>query len=179
MKLIGLVGKLQSGKSTAAEMIMDKYCTDNPAVKLSFANFLKEMIHDAGLCTEEELWGTKTDFSRLMLQKIGTEIIRKQIDPDFWVKKMREEIDTFQKNNPDNLVIVIDDVRFQNEANLIKEYNGTLIRIVRSSLEQNREENKHLSETEQDEIKVDYFTFNDASLKDLRSEIFKIVEEIK
>jgi len=134
-KVIGLVGKLQSGKSTAGSMILD-YFLDKPSVKTSFANHLKAMIYNAGLCNEEELWGTKTEFSRLMLQKIGTEIIRKQVDPNFWVKKMIEEVNEWKESNKDGIVIVIDDVRFINEAAMIKMYNGILIRIERPILEQ-------------------------------------------
>lgn len=182
MKLIGLVGKLQSGKSTACGLIIQKYCNDGktiiPAVRLAFANILKDMIFNAGLCTEEELWGKKTDFSRLMLQKIGTEIIRKQIDPEFFIKRMRDEISVFELNNPDNLVVIVDDVRFINEANLITDLGGTLIRIERPSLIQNKEENKHASEVEQDKIKTKYRIINDGTIEELGEKIKNIVKEL-
>ena len=61
--VIGLVGKLQSGKTTASGMILDKL-NGKPAVRTAFANHLKEMILAAGLCNADELWGKKTDFSR-------------------------------------------------------------------------------------------------------------------
>ena len=77
-------------------------------------------------------------------------------------------------------MIVIDDVRFLNEAKLINVFNGTLIRIRRPSLEQNKNENLHLSETEQDGILVDYDILNDGSLDDLQKKMFGIMEyEIK
>lgn len=176
MKIIGLVGKIRSGKSTVGGMILDYY-GDRSAVKLAFANYLKEMLLNAELCTKEGLWETKSDFSRLMMQKIGTEIIRKQVDQDFWVKKMREEIKIFNNSNKD-ILIVIDDVRFQNEADLIKECNGMLIRINRPSLEQNNEENKHASEIEQDNIKVDYTIINDGTTDELRQKVKEILKEI-
>lgn len=176
VKVIGLVGKLQSGKTTSGDFILD-FFKFKPCVRTSFANLLKEMILKAGLCTEEELWGHKTEFSRLMLQKIGTEIIRNQVDPDFWIKRMIQEIEFFNQKDSDT-TIVIDDVRFINEAELIKSYNGTLIRINRPSLNQTGSEHKHASEVEQDKIHADYNIINNGSLEDLRQQINHILKEI-
>jgi ABC-type oligopeptide transport system ATPase subunit len=193
-KVIGLVGKLQSGKTTVADIILDYYKKDyNIICKYSFADLLKTMILNAGICTAEELWEKKTEFSRLMLQKIGTEIIRKQVSDIFWVQKMSEKIaETFMGSPSENILIVIDDVRFLNEARLIKSgnrtirgvsgyslYDGTLIRITRPSLDQNKIENKHLSETEQDEILVDYEIINDGSLIFLKEKIVHILKSLE
>ena len=176
-KVIGLVGKLQSGKTTTANFILDKV-GDKAGIKTSFGNLLKEMILRAKLCNEEELWGKKTDFSRLMLQKIGTDIIRKQVDENFWVKEMKCEIEQFIRYNPEDITIIIDDVRFLNEANLVKEYNGTLIKIFRPSLSRNEEKDQHASEIEQDKIIPDYTIINNGSTEDLKTRIDKILQEI-
>jgi thymidine kinase len=173
-KIIGLVGKMQSGKTTVSGMILDNL-SNQPAVRTAFANHLKEMIFAAGLCTADELWTTKTEFSRLMMQKIGTEIIRKQVDPNFWIKKMVEEINTWKTSNPENLTIVIDEVRFINEAAMVKMFNGILIKIVRPSIEQNKEENKHLSEIEQDLILPDFEIINDGNLEELQQKVKEIL----
>lgn len=176
MKLIGLVGKLQSGKTTTANIIKELY---PKTIKFSFGDLLKEMILKAGLCNEKELWGEKTAFSRLMLQKIGTEIIRKQVSESFWVDHMRTKLVNLPISERGNRYIVIDDIRFLNEASLIKELSGNLIRIVRPSLEQNNEENLHLSETEQDSIKVDFEIVNDGSKEDVKNKINDILKLIK
>ena len=178
-KVVGLVGKLQSGKTTAANMVINYYNLKNydSVYKYSFADLLKLMILNAGICTVEELWEKKTEFSRMMMQKIGTEIIRKQVSNDFWVHKMKEKL---SNEHIKNSLIIIDDVRFLNEANLINSFDGTLIRIRRPSLERNKNENLHLSETEQDGILVDYDILNDGSLDDLQKKMFGIMEyEIK
>lgn len=169
MKIIGITGKMYAGKTTISEYVMSH--NDN-VYKLSFANLLKYMILKSGLCTKEELWGEKTDFSRLMLQKIGTDIIRNQIDQDFWVKKMKEAIDGILEINQ-NAKIIIDDVRFKNEAHLIKEYkNSLLIRVDRPSI---KSTSSHRSEIEQDKIKVDMTILNDGSLEDLERKTKEVI----
>ena len=68
------------------------------------------MILNAGICNAEELWGKKTEFSRMMLQKIGTEIIRKQVSENFWVQKMAEKIaETFMDSPNENILILLDE----------------------------------------------------------------------
>ena len=175
VKVIGFVGKMQAGKTTASNYIMSKQT--GPAVKTSFANLLKEMILKAGLCTTEELWGEKTDFSRLMLQKIGTEIIRKQVNENFWVNKMVEEISTWTNYNPKGITIIIDDVRFLNEAEMVKWFHGKLIRISRP-LNRSSDKDRHASEVEQDKIVVDYEISNDGTLEELKQKVDKIIQEI-
>lgn len=159
--IIGIIGKLQSGKTTFANIIKDLH----PETELlAFADSLKEVIYNAGICSKEELWEKKTEFSRLMMQRIGTEIIRKQVDSYFWVNKM---ITKLREIDQDKL-IVIHDIRFQNEADMVNFLGGKLIRIIRPSLEQNKEENNHLSETEQDSVEPDYLIVNDKSLYELK-----------
>jgi len=72
------------------------------------------------------------------------------------------------------MIIIIDDVRFINEAAMVKMFNGTLIRIERPCLEQNKEENKHLSEIEQDEILCDFNIINVRDLDELKKEVIAI-----
>jgi len=87
--IIGITGKMQAGKTTVANMIAKKI---EMCHLVAFADLLKEMILKSGLCNREELYEKKTDFSRLMMQKIGTEIIREQVDDYFWIKKMDSKI---------------------------------------------------------------------------------------
>lgn len=169
MKIIGIIGKMGAGKTTISDYVISH---NNNVYKLSFASLLKDMILKSGLCTKEELWGKKTDFSRLMLQKIGTDIIRNQIDQDFWVKKMKEVIDGLSEIN-ENVKIIIDDVRFKNEADLIKKYkNSVLIRVDRPSI---KSTSSHRSEIEQDKIEVDMAILNDGSLEDLEAKTKELI----
>jgi len=179
IKIIGFTGKLQSGKTTSANFIKDNIYLG--AIKLSFSDLLKNMILEAGLCTKEELWEKKTDFSRLMLQKIGTEIIRNQVSQDFWVDKMHETISKIVNNQKDcnDFRFIIDDVRFLNEVEIIEIYNGNMIRIIRPSLLQNKTENLHKSEIEQDSIIANYEIFNDGSIIDLQHKLVDVLNIIR
>lgn len=86
----------------------------------------------------------------------------------------------FQKaNNHD--IIVVTDVRFRNEFNHLKNKGFYQIRLVR---EDNSEvvKSTHSSEVDQDSIRDDEFDFvchNNGTLKDLKSEVIKIVNQIK
>jgi molybdopterin-guanine dinucleotide biosynthesis protein len=147
--VIGIIGKKYSGKTTAANFLKEYFISKGYSVQLmAFADALKTMILKAGLCTHDELYVKKTDFSRMILQKIGTDIFRDQVDPDFWVKKLRTAIE-----NLDKQIVIIHDIRFKNEANLVIELGGRLIKILRNFEDDERKEFKnHRSETEIDSI---------------------------
>jgi len=138
-KLIGLVGAAQTGKSTIAKHLVQKY----GYVRISFIDPLKEMLLNAGMCSREELWGVKTEESRWLMQKIGTEIFRKQVDPEYWVKlaekKIIEQLETGEN-------IVIDDIRLPDEADVIRRHGGLLVRTVRDGFVDSIAGGKHESE---------------------------------
>ncbi len=123
--IIGFAGKMRAGKTTAANYLVDKYGFK----KFAFADILKEMMFNAGVCTYDELYVNKTQQSRQLMQKIGTGIIRNQIYKDFFVdimaKKIRQEVDN----------ICIDDLRFQNEIDLIIHFKGLIVKITRPEIQ--------------------------------------------
>ena len=115
MKLIGLVGRAGAGKTFIANYLVEKYGFK----RLSFADQLKHMLISAGMITHEEAYVEKTEHSRWLLQKIGTDIFRKQVDDLFWVKRMSVAVKRFLDAGTR---VVIDDIRFPNEAALVRAY---------------------------------------------------------
>lgn len=112
---LGLPG---SGKTFQA----DKLVEHQGFVKLSFANELRECLWDLlgwkpSYQEEYSQFKSKTLFligdklvnGRFLLQRLGTEVIRKRM-PDFWVKELLKNV---KINNYEK--IVIDDCRFANE----------------------------------------------------------------
>jgi hypothetical protein len=148
--IIGFIGKAGAGKTTVANYLIQKY---NFKI-FSFAEPLKQMIVTAGMCKREELYGVnKTENARWLMQKLGTEIFRNQVDPDYWVKRGGAIISLLLKLGD----VVIDDVRFPNEAQYISDKGGLLVRVVRDGhkgLE--GEYGEHASEQLQDSIIADY-----------------------
>lgn len=142
-KIIAICGLKGSGKDTVGDYIVKKY---NGWEKKSFAGKLKDITSilfgwdrtmlagetsDARKQREEpcEFWSKKLGkpFSpRQALQFIGTELFRNQFLPSIWVDCLERELLTTDKN------IVITDVRFQNEIEMIKSLGGTIIRVERN-----------------------------------------------
>ena len=152
MKIIGFTGKAGSGKATRATELERLGWR-----RMSFADPIRAMLQawlnisveaggteaaadlqDAKQYAELKelpmaMWGEKT--LRQMMQLLGTEFGRDKVDPDTWVKTMRLRIASLEHGHgksrkADELRIVIDDVRFENEAEMIRSLGGTVIRLV-------------------------------------------------
>ena len=146
--LIGLVGRAQSGKTTVAKHLEEKY----GFVRHAFADPLKQMLLNAKMCTYDELYHEKTTMSRWLLQKIGTDIFREQVSKDYWTNKMGKFLmdNIWEKKN-----IVIDDIRFPEEAGLIYRFHGTVIKLIRMDYFDPNGDG-HVSENLIEEIWADY-----------------------
>ena len=123
MRLIGIAGKARSGKDTAASYLLNKLGGD--WYSASFADPMKAMLNAIDVDTSDEAkdlpsnqYGVST---RHMMQTLGTEWGRHMIDGAIWVK-------AFARLNAGKCVIV-PDVRFENEAALVRE-QGVLIHLV-------------------------------------------------
>jgi cytidylate kinase len=98
---LGIIGKLGSGKTSAANYLINEYGFK----RYSLADPIKEIASE--LLDVKD----KTDpRARKILQMIGTEWFR-SIDDLVWVKYMKKRID-----RDANKRVVCDDVRFMNEA---------------------------------------------------------------
>lgn len=115
--VIGFMGLATAGKTTACTFLQS---LDPINIKiLSFATPLKQAAKDLFMLSDEQLYGhLKAEIDprwgvspRTILQKMGTDFVREMIKKDFWVLRMKETI-----NNCFQPVILIDDVRFEDEA---------------------------------------------------------------
>ena len=155
--------------------LIDRYPSHAKHVGKPFQKILDKLLK---LITKpENFYEEKTDISRIMLQRYGTEIFRDKIDNDFWVKKVIEHIKESSEE-----VTIITDVRFPNEIEMLedeKEFNVVTIRIERD-IERNTEFSEHPSETALDKFdRFHYIVDNNGSLEDLWNSMDVIFEELE
>jgi hypothetical protein len=63
---------------------------------------------------------------RQLMQKMGTDVIRRQVKDSYWIDIMRDRITSSQAKD-----IVVTDARFPNERKLLKELKGKLMLVKR------------------------------------------------
>ena len=124
MKLLGLTGPAAAGKDYTYETLSSLY-TDVHRVSLADElRFEIQAILNDGR-DMNALWQKPyTDPVRWILQHYGTEYRRAQ-DPDYWVNKVEETIWGFHGEQ----IVVVTDVRFANEADLIRELGGLVVEV--------------------------------------------------
>lgn len=129
-RLIALTGLAGSGKTTAAEALMEQGW-----LRVKFADTLKRMVRAMGL-TDEHIEGSLKEVPvdwlggrtpRYLMQSIGTEWGRRMVHPDVWVSITRQRILEAQADGFD---VVVDDCRFDNEAATVRDLGGRVVCIV-------------------------------------------------
>lgn len=172
MKIIGISGRARSGKDTLAGIF--KFLDKN-TVQLSFAAPIREFV--AGLvgmsvdeitnsdAKERPLPWLNDKSPRFLMQTLGTEWGRNMIDPNLWIKVVRKRIEMLQAQaNPPSLV-VFSDVRFDNEAEMIRSLGGWIIHLSRGDAV---EVAAHVSENGvTPSPSEDLCIYNDGTLSDL------------
>jgi len=182
-RLIGLYSPApQSGKTTiATQLITDGF------MQVSFAAPLKALVrellcqlgHDGTTATryvhaykEQQIPGIRCS-ARHLMQTLGTEWGRQCVHPDVWVMVASKRIRDLQAAG---YSVVVDDVRFPNEASLIRELNGELWHVQRPSATANTD---HASEGALNDPEL--FTrriMNDGTLQLLRERVTAGLREV-
>jgi dephospho-CoA kinase len=138
---IAFMGKAESGKTTAASLLMSRGLP-----RASFAEPIKNICNPVA----EYLYGANfpKEKARWIYQAVGQ--AGRDEHNNFWINKLADEVKAFR-------CVVIDDLRYINEAEWVRSVNGIIIGIVRPGHE-NRltpEQREHSSEMEQDSIVAD------------------------
>ena len=133
MILLGLCGKKYVGKDTLADYLVSRH----GFIKKSFAGPLKDMCQHLFLFSDAQCHNPRLKdvvdprwnlSPRMALQMVGTDWIRNQWDKDFWVKRMHFDLSACQNHDR----IVLSDVRFENEKDLVVGMGGHVWGISRS-----------------------------------------------
>ncbi|MDD0981325.1 deoxynucleotide monophosphate kinase [Pseudomonas shahriarae] len=133
--LIGLTGRARSGKTTAAEhlartYLLEQYAFADPLRDGLMAIFNLDPTDFEGDRKEQPL-GWLDCSPRQLMQSMGTEWARNTVHPDVWVKLAEQNLEYMTKAMGAVLGFVVSDVRFENEADLIRRRGGTVIHILR------------------------------------------------
>jgi len=154
MKKIGIIGFAGAGKDTLADLIIKHY-TSVPWVKHGFADALREAVYELNpyvfVHTKDEVsmgyhpykelinlygyeWTKRNSDARETLQRMGTDVARKLWGNNFWVDIARESASKFS---------IFPDTRFANEATMITDDGGIILRVTRANV---KRVNEHPSE---------------------------------
>ena len=167
--IIGLTGYAQSGKDTVANILVNNY----GYTRVAFADKIREFLYETNPMydsvvgeplfvkakVDRDGWeeAKKSPHIRRLLQTSGV-AARKVFGENFWVQQALRDVH-FEGN------YVITDVRFTNEADVIKKYdNSQLWRVKRLGVEA---VNSHVSEHELDGYPVDQIFINNTTIEDL------------
>jgi hypothetical protein len=183
--IIAFSGTAGSGKDTAANIL----CAEGGYTRRSFAASLKDTLaaifawdRDAleGITPETRTWREQVDTwwsnrlgfvvtPRLMMQRWGTDIGRTIFHPDIWIASLeRHLIQTAQQQQQQN-GIIITDVRFENEANMIRSLGGRIVHIIRPNYVTATP--THVSESPICIAPNDIVIINDGSLEELSEKV--------
>ncbi|MBR3229934.1 MAG: hypothetical protein IKF91_03810 [Bacilli bacterium] len=175
MKIYVICGKARHGKDTTALAIKKAY-KDKKVINLSYGSYIKEFAKNIS-----DWDGSEETKPRELLQHLGTEVIRNNIDKDFFIKRLCNDIRVYSYYFD---VITISDARFPDEIITPKKLfdNVITIKVVRSNFDTNLtlEEQKHSTETALDEFDdYDYVIENNGTIDELDKKVLKIVKEVE
>ncbi len=171
--VIGFCGRAGHGKTSAAVALADWIDRTRPDIQYSQLSFATPIRQATMLICPE---GKDDPNWRTFAQRIGE--IGREIDPNFWIDKLKAEVPMMIEDREcKHHIILIDDVRFDNEAEWIWRMGGKLIRINRPTHPEflTTKQLEHPSEGGVDEQYVTMTLRNDfASLGDLAHRIRKL-----
>lgn len=129
--IIAFTGRAGSGKSISAKHLIRRF----NANRVRFAGPLKSMLHAIGLDsrhTDGELKERPCDVlcgqtPRWAMQTLGNEWGRELIGQDLWVNAWKSQVRQWS----DSRLIVVDDLRYENERDAVRSFGGIVIRVAR------------------------------------------------
>lgn len=200
-KIVAFMGYSGSGKDTAAEVLISEYNFK----RLTFATPLKDVVSAVFKWprsllegkgkksrqwrdTEDAFWTEKLGFRvtpRIALEKIGTDLFRNQFNSSIWTLSLEKEIYNCNKD------IVITDVRFIEEYNLLKGLGAVFISVYPNELpswhntalsiangnEQESALDIHVSQYKWLSFDSDHIIKNNSTIKDLHIEVINKLSE--
>lgn len=193
-KLIGICGHARSGKDTVGAYL---HASRDNTWKLAFADPLKQAaatlfgIPEDSFYEEDlkevadPFWGVSP---RQIAQFFGTEMVRQnvgrlipELGENFWIRRLIQTLngtgDSVAYDADD--VVIITDVRFQNEYDWIISQGGIIIHLTRPGADGTVGISGHASESGISFIDPDhtYLIVNNGTLEELYEEVDRVVKQ--
>ena len=144
MKIIAFTGEIGHGKSTASARLQGFYKPEEVTEK-SFADPIKRACMAIYGGSYKNYYGTQADKAeatpfwagalgpnyatyRKIMQTFGTEVMRTHVDREIWVLCMGAQIAKAREDGKE--LVVINDLRFDNEAEYIRKEGGSIIECI-------------------------------------------------
>lgn len=143
VRLIGIAGRAKSGKSYLAKHIKSKYrnvyivSLATPlkmalAAIFSYAGYsqkdITEKLNGKLKESQDPILGYTP---RFLMQTLGTEWGRNVLGDSWWINLATAKIQKLSEENSDkDIIVIVDDIRFENEIEWIKMNNGKIIALV-------------------------------------------------
>ena len=158
--IIAFTGARGVGKTSVANELVQNGKADY--VIESFATPIKDMLRAMGLTEhfindpqgkQEPIPWLNGVSGRELMQTLGTSWGREMVADDVWLRAMNQRLIKYISTDQ---IILIDDLRFDNEAEFIVRQGGYIISLTRDGIEYT---NEHSTETP---ISSDYLSLNDS-----------------
>lgn len=184
--IIGFSAGMGAGKSTAIEYLKEYLklwqCTEN-VLNVKFAQPIYD-IQEFAYKRIEKVHKRPADFvkDRKLLQWIGTEWGRDSISKTLWVDEWKAEAQKYLYAFDGTRIVTCDDVRFDNEAEVLQKMGGFVIRI-----ECDRALNRigtangianHASEAGVARQYISHVVSNNGTLEDFKKNLQTVFDEI-
>lgn len=173
--IIGIAGKKGSGKDTLGDYLCENY----GYIRYAFGDPVKEVCRILFGFNDNQLYGNSkeemTDWGispRRAFQVIGTEFGRKQLHkimPELKLEDGELWIEIFRRTCSSESCIVITDVRFENEAQAIRDKGGVIIMMDSAYAKEDGHESERI------EVEYDYLVKNHGTKEELYENIKELI----
>lgn len=173
---VGFIGKAGSGKTTAAEMLLEEIGKHEDEMKAYILKFADPIYNTL------ELLGQTGVKPRRFMQEFG-DLARREFGDSIFCNIFERDYKRIINNDLDSndvAYIACDDVRFVEESEMLKDNGFVLVKLICPEEDAKQRlggkwiGKTHRSETESDKINPDFIIFNNSSLEDLRDQLMEM-----
>lgn len=184
MRIIGLSGKMGVGKDFIASNIIQKYFDKigKKSLIMAFADQLKVNTSIKNNININEMYNTKNEKIRKLLQQEGTLNGRMKYGENIWINYIDNWINIYKDRGIE--VVIITDCRFKNEIEYIESKNGIVLRIEANDRNKERihkENNNKQIVNHESEIGLDNYNFknviyNEKNSKNVENQVINYLK---